>query len=429
MRVTLEQYGNEIIFNLEPEEEDDEFLQTTKVGMGSNRASIDLGGLKIGEIHPDLIGLSTILMCHQFIGKGIHLPIEVSPNFLNTANGILSKYKIVSNSNPDIPPYRPPESARPGLAFSGGADSTAALIVMPGNTIPVFMNRPMSKNSIYDSDAPLKNCELLKQMGYDVKIVNCDLEYLRDPVGFPSDIAHAIPLILLAERLGLGSIAFGTILESAYGIGHRKFIDYPKGSHMRFYGGLLAAVGLEISLPVGGVSEIGTSKIVESSPLGICSQSCIRGKRGSPCLRCWKCFRKEMVTLAQFPDRNVDLKTMMRNSSEVQIRLSAFPISHENVVTYSIQRLEKGRYPFLRLLENRLNTSLDLDFLDYWYSPSKILIPESYRISVIKKISGFMDVMSKEHEEILEEWDMTNFLDTDDAKKSHSLLTSSWQDL
>ena len=76
MRVTLEQYGNEIIFNLEPEEEDDEFLQTTKVGMGSNRASIDLGGLKIGEIHPDLIGLSTILMCHQFIGKEIHLPIE-----------------------------------------------------------------------------------------------------------------------------------------------------------------------------------------------------------------------------------------------------------------------------------------------------------------------------------------------------------------
>ena len=141
------------------------------------------------------------------------------------------------------------------------------LIVMPGNTIPVFMNRPMSKNSIYDSDAPLKNCELLKQMGYDVKIVNCDLEFLRDPVGFPSDIAHAIPLILQAERLGVSSIAFGTILESAYGIGHRKFIDYPNGSHMRFYGGLLAAVDLEISLPVGGVSEVGTSKIVESSPL------------------------------------------------------------------------------------------------------------------------------------------------------------------
>ena len=118
---------------------------------------------------------------------------------------------------------------------------------------------------------------------------------------------------------------------------------------------------------------------------------------------------------------------MMRNSSEVQIRLSAFPISHENVVTYSIQRLEKDRYPFLRLL--KIDSTRDLDFLDFWYSPSKILIPESYRISVIEKISGFMDVMTKQHEENLEEWDMTDFLDTDDAKKTHSLLTSSWQDL
>ena len=69
MRVTLDQHGNEIIFNLESEEEDDKYLQTTKVGLGSKRASINLGGLKIGEIHPDLIGLSTILMCHQFIGR------------------------------------------------------------------------------------------------------------------------------------------------------------------------------------------------------------------------------------------------------------------------------------------------------------------------------------------------------------------------
>ena len=429
MRVTLDQYGNEIIFTLESEEEDDKYLETAKVGIAATKARIDLGGLRIDEIHPDLIGLSTILMCHQFIGKELHLPIEVSQNFLTTANGILSKYKIVSNSNSNIVPYSPPQRARPGLAFSGGADSTAALCVMPGNTIPVFMNRPMSENSIYDSDAPLKNCELLKQAGYDVKIVNCDLEYLRDPVGFPSDIAHAIPLILLAERLAVRSVAFGTILESAYGIGHEKFIDYPNGSHMRFYGGLLSAVGLEISLPVGGVSEVGTSRIVESSPLGIFSQSCIRGKRGSPCLRCWKCFRKEMVTLAIFPDRNIDLKSMMRNSSEVQIRLSAFPISHENVVTYSIQRLNASQYPFLRLLRNRLDTSLDLEYLNHWYSPSKILIPDSYRISVVEKISNFMKSMTKEQEEMLEKWDMTEYLETDAAKKSHSLLTSSWQDL
>ena len=138
---------------------------------------------------------------------------------------------------------------------------------MPGNTVPVFMNRPMRENSMYDSDAPIKNCELLRQIGTTLGQLTLDLEFLREPVGFPSDLAHAIPLILLSGEMGIGSIAFGTILESAYGIGHEHYIDYPNGSHKRFYGTLLSAAGLDISLPVGGVSEIGTAKIVEASPL------------------------------------------------------------------------------------------------------------------------------------------------------------------
>ena len=429
MRISIEQDGNDIIFQLRPEEDDLRHLESSKIGLSATEARIDLQGLKIDEIHPDLIGLSTILMCHQFVGNELHLPVEVSEKFLESANGILSKYNICSLADSGVKPFKPPARSRPGLAYSGGADSTAALSVMPGNTVPVFMNRPMRKGSVYDSDAPIKNCELLGQIGYDVKVIDCDLEYLRNPVGFPSDLAHAIPLILLAESLRIGSIAFGTILESAYGIGHEHYIDYPNGSHMRFYGTLLSAAGLEISLPVGGVSEVGTAIIVESSPLGELAQSCIRGKKGSPCMRCWKCFRKELLSLALFPDGQIDPKSMMRNSSEVQIRLSAYPISHENVITYSIQRVDIGEYPFLRLLRNRLDTNLDLSLLSSWYSPSQVLIPESYRMAVVGKISKFMPPMSKIQEEILESWDMDNFLLSKRTKKAHSSLTSSWQDL
>ena len=429
MRISIEQDGNDIIFRLRPEEDDLRHLESSKIGLSATEARINLHGLNIDEIHPDLIGLSTILMCHQFVGSELHLPVEVSEKFLESANGILSKYNICSLADPGVEPFKPPARSRPGLAYSGGADSTAALSVMPGNTVPVFMNRPMREGSVYDSDAPIKNCELLGQIGYDVKVVDCDLEYLRNPVGFPSDLAHAIPLILLAESLGIGSIAFGTILESAYGIGHEHYIDYPNGSHMRFYGTLLSAAGLEISLPVGGVSEVGTAIIVESSPLGEFAQSCIRGKKGSPCMRCWKCFRKELLSLALFPNGKIDPKRMMRNSSEVQIRLSAYPISHENVITYSIQRVDIGEYPFLRLLRNRLDTNLDLSLLNSWYSPSQVLIPESYRMTVVEKISKFMPPMSKIQEEILESWNMDKFLLSKGAKKAHSSLTSSWQDL
>ncbi len=429
MKISLEQDEESLCFHLEPEDSDIEHLKSSKIGLAGKEARINLGSLKIESIHPDLIGLSAILMSHQFVGKELRLQFGVSEEFLEKTNSILSKYKITSESEMSIYPNETPVNSRPGLAFSGGADSTAALAVMPGNTIPVFMNRPMRKGSMYDSDAPIKNCELLKQIGYDVKVVDCDLEYLREPVGFPSDLAHAIPLILLSGDLGIDSIAFGTILESAYGIGHEHYIDYPNGSHKRFYGTLLSAAGLQISLPVGGVSEVGTCIIVEDSPLGELAQSCIRGKRDSPCMRCWKCFRKELLSLALFPDREIDLEGMMRNSSEVQIRLSAYPISHENVVTYSIQRIEASKYPFLRPLRNRLDTKLDLSLLGSWYSPSKELVPEKYRLSVIEKISKFMPPMTEEQEQILENWNMDDFLLSEKTKSAHSKLTSSWQDL
>ena len=267
------------MFFLKPEDDDIEHLDRSRIGLAKNEARINLGGLEIEDIHPDLIGLTTVLMCHQFIGRELHLPARVSERFHEVANSVLSKYKIVSETDSSLQSNAAPVRSRPGLAFSGGADSTAALAVMPGNTVPVFMNRPMRENSMYDSDAPIKNCELLRQIGYDVRIIGSDLEFLREPVGFPSDLAHAIPLILLSGEMGIGSIAFGTILESAYGIGHEHYIDYPNGSHKRFYGTLLSAAGLDISLPVGGVSEIGTAKIVEASPFIDLAQSCIRGRR------------------------------------------------------------------------------------------------------------------------------------------------------
>ena len=150
------------------------------------------------------------------MGKKISTSVEVSPKFLEGANSVLSKYKITSKSNEDITANKPPVRSRPGLAYSGGADSCAALAVMPGNTVPIFMHRPMSKDSIYDSEAPLRSCEELKEVGYDVKVIECDLEYLRKPIGFPSDLANAVPAVLLSQSLGLDSIAFGTVLESAY---------------------------------------------------------------------------------------------------------------------------------------------------------------------------------------------------------------------
>lgn len=427
-KVEIREDGEYIFFNLEPDEHDLDHLSSSKISLVKNDAKIKLGNIKLSEIHPDLIGLSTILMCHQFIGKSLYLPLDVSLGFLEGANSVLSKYKIVSESDPEIIANTPSPRSRPGLAFSGGADSCAALAVMPGNTVPIFMHRPMSENSIYDSEAPLKSCEELKEVGYDVKIIECDLEYLRDPIGFPSDLANAIPAILLSQSMGLDSIAFGTVMESAYGIGHEKYIDYEKGSHWKFYGNLFNLAGIEMCLPVAGISEVGTAMIGNQSPFGEFSQSCIRGKWHKPCLRCWKCFRKELLAISLEDDKVVNLKDMLK-SSEVQIRLSSYPISHENVIIYSIQNINIKNYPNLRILRNRIDTSIDLTILRKWYSKSLIFIPKKWKNSIRSKILYYLEQMTSDEEEVLLNWNMVPFLKLDTTKQAHSKLTSSWQDL
>ena len=73
---------------------------------------------------------------------------------------------------------------------------------------------------------------------------------------------------------------------------------------------------------VAGISEVGTSIIVEKSSLGFVAQSCIRGSWGSPCKNCWKCFRK-IILDAAIQNENVDedlISNIFRNHESFAVR-------------------------------------------------------------------------------------------------------------
>ena len=95
--------------------------------------------------------------------------------------------------------------------------------------------------------------------------LECDVEYIREPLGFATDLVPSIPILALAASHNIDAVAFGTVMESAYRIGHEKARDYANSSHFRFWGRMFQAAGLPLYLPVSGVSEVGTSKIVLSS--------------------------------------------------------------------------------------------------------------------------------------------------------------------
>ena len=402
-------------------------IQNSSIKMNEGlEVFVELGD-DVESLHPDQVALASILICNPFVGAELILPNPVSQDFFEKATRVISKYKIVKNVDKELSPLRQSSSGRPALAFSGGADSIAALSVMPRDTIPVFLSRPEMSISVYDPDAAMEICNHFVEFGYDVKMVSSNLELIRKPLGFPTDLAHSIPIILLARSLGIRSISFGTIMESGYGIGHERFHEYLSTAHFRFYSELFRSVGIDLSMPVIGISEVGTAIIGNNSPFGAYSQSCIRGTWKRPCMSCWKCFRKELLS-ASIGDGDAENLIPMLGVNEVQIKLSAYPISHENVLTYALQKLDLDQYPQLKPLASKLDMSLDLSFLEAWYSPSIDLVPDSMRHNIRDKILNFIKVMSPSEEMSFYNWDMRDHLDSARTKKFQDKLTSYWQD-
>ena len=397
--------------------------------MGSNIVTTILpDDLDINSIHPDLLGLSCILICEPFIGKEITLPKPVSKKFFEGHSKVTSRYKI-KNVDENLIPRRVKDNFSPGLAFSGGVDSTAALSIMPHSTIPVFMDRPLTGSSLYNKDAAYRSCLEVSRLGYDMKIIESDLEYVRDPVGFPVDVANSVPAILMADYLKLDSIAFGTIMEATYGVGHKKYRDYPNGNHYTHVGGMFAAAGIPFNLPVAGISEVGTSIIVEKSPLGFIAQSCIRGSWGSPCKNCWKCFRKIILDSAiQGVDCDEDLiKNIFRNNEALRF-VSGIPIKHENVLTWATNKLEIDNELFSLLKKRVRGDTHSFPWMNKWFPDSEIVLHEKYRDEIKQNIARYLETMTEEESEYLREWSMEDMINSKQTALDRDNLVSNMKD-
>ena len=180
-----------------------------------------------------------------------------------------------------------------------------------------------------------------------------------------------------------------------------------------------------MSLPIAGVSEVGTAIIAHKAPAGMVAQSCIRGKWQEPCMNCWKCFRKGLLGSAL---GHINLTTGeisdLFSSTEVRTRLSALPISHENVVAYAINRSGVTDSVELETLRKRVGGLGSLPLLGKWYSPAIELIPERWSFECSQKIQRFLGKMNSREEKIIEEWDMDNFLLSEETISAHRGILS-----
>ena len=186
--------------------------------------------------------------------------------------------------------------------FSGGVDSTACLELLPNNAVLVNLHRMRDKldiSSPYNPAAMEYACDVLRKNGRSVFVIDSDLEFMRDNfVGLPSHESIAVPALLLADFMNLDSVAFGTISEPTYRLGHSRFEDFKHRRNITTWKPIYACVGLHYNPIICGISEDGSTIIMRNSKYRNIAQSCQRGDPGQPCIGCRKCFRKILLEMA-----------------------------------------------------------------------------------------------------------------------------------
>lgn len=364
------------------------------------------------SVHPDLLVLIAILGAAPWIGDRFECDIAVSSTF-STAVAEALGLRIVP-VDPTLQPREEPTRGRPGLAYSGGADCSAALAVLPTETGAYFLDRVSREGEkwkgLYSKAAAHHACDELSQRGYLVRRVQTDLELMRQPVGFPDDLSNIIPALCFADRDGVDAIGWGAVLESTYRIGAKKYRNYEASPFTRKYRPVFDAVGLGMVNAVAGVSEVGTAIISEKSGFAVFAQSCMRGDIGRPCAKCWKCTRKVMLdsSLTGVWPAAVAMDELCSNR-EATARLTEDPIKHEGVVAFATNRYPAGSggSEIMEALQEKL-ADYRVEFLQRHYSPALDFMPSKYYDGVAAQLNEFLGPMSEGEEQEVRDWDVAN---------------------
>ncbi|MHC1750270.1 MAG: DUF6395 domain-containing protein [Cellulosilyticaceae bacterium] len=415
-------YQNSILeFKFYPHDEDS--MQKI-IKIGNHNCEFQLPeDLNLGEVHPDVMALVVLLMLYPFTNKKIELPFSISRYFADTVKRIAKK--DMGPVNEALEPNVVLGNTKVALAYSGGVDSTAALLLLPEDTIIYFIDRkvPEGVETLYRKDAPLNACNAIRANGRKVYNITTDFEYVRNPVGFPVEVACAIPGLLLSKYESIDSIAMGMVMESAYRTGHEIYEDYAKRWHYKVWGGLFKAVGIPLNLVVAGISEVGTQTIVRQSPYADIAESCMMAEGGKPCMKCMKCFRKKMLekTLDREPLNKEFLEQFFKTRRMKKFLISPF-IKHQNVYMYITSHYE-GDYEPMLLVKKKVGGDLkNVDWIEKWYGPSIELVPQKYQKIIEENITKQLQKMTPEECAEVMAWNLYPFLESEEyAKVSQQL--------
>lgn len=281
---------------------------------------------------------------------------------------------------------------RPGLAFSGGIDSSAAMALMPEETVLIYHERIEIESKLNHTNALRFFQKIKEDTGRTVHRIPSNHEQLRalqgKSAGFSTDYACALQVILLADYFGLDSVATGMPLENAYLYHGHRYRDFSTSWFWRHYSPLFKSVGLPLYQPVAGCSEVVNLQIVGARHWEGWAQSCLRSNHaGEVCGACWKCFRKNTMQGQQFTLSD-EISTFLEKQPLKQAASTLFSIQLNGVSKEGINIRERFSH---------LNSLLvqDWSFLRHHYEQALDMIPPKYREFTRLRLQEFSSPMTE----------------------------------
>ncbi|MDB9834838.1 DUF6395 domain-containing protein [Candidatus Poseidoniaceae archaeon] len=218
---------------------------------------------------------------------------ETHPSLLHLALEVLLSPWVPETKSWKVERRNPGEND--SLSFSGGVDSTAAMILMPQNTILAYHERNFT--SMINHSLPHSTFRAISERT-DRKVLSILSNHERirtyhgKPNGFSTDHAAGVHLILLSDFLSLKGIAFGTPIDNTWLKKGLHFRQFSSSDYWLYWSEKFDKAGLSYDLVINHLSEGGTLEICRQSMFSDVVNSCLRGKNLRWCGKCWKCFHK-----------------------------------------------------------------------------------------------------------------------------------------
>ena len=270
------------------------------------------------------------------------------------------------------------------LSYSAGTDSSAAMQLMPEDTILGYHERNFT--SMLKHDNAHRMIHHLRETR-DVLIVKSNHEHLRKlrgkQTGFSTSYAAGVHLVLLADFLNLRGIAFGTPIENTWLKKGLNFRDFANSGHLKFWRNRFAEANLELILPINMISEAGAMKICKESSFIDFMNSCMRGNGVTGCGRCWKCFHKNGPLGRKYDIESHEISTFLQKRP---LRSGMHAVWAAKVM--NLQHL-------LPDFESILNS--DLSWWEQYYPPGLDLVQNELREHIEDKLKQYLEPMDTPH--------------------------------